>query len=127
MPSILKHGPLDGNSSLLLVRKHTHCIIISEKYIPSIQKSINQQSFLNQYCISGKFCKGLFSQFSTDQSTCALLCLNIGTPKTINFPFGTNGKLMVLGVPIRVSLKFGISRSHDGSIINFHDSFILIL
>ena len=29
--------------------------------------------------------------------------LNIGTPKTINFPFGTNGKLMVLGVPI---LKF---------------------
>ena len=26
--------------------------------------------------------------------------LNIGTPKTINFLFGTNGKLMVLGVPI---------------------------
>ena len=25
---------------------------------------------------------------------------NIGTPKIINFPFGTNGKLMVLGVPI---------------------------
>ena len=24
----------------------------------------------------------------------------IGTPKNINFPFGTNGKLMVLGVPI---------------------------
>ena len=29
-----------------------------------------------------------------------LRCLNIGTPKNINFPFGTNGKLMVLGVPI---------------------------
>ena len=29
-----------------------------------------------------------------------LICLNIGTPKTINFPFETNGKLMVLGVPI---------------------------
>ena len=29
-----------------------------------------------------------------------LKCLNIGTPKTINFPFGTNGKLMILGVPI---------------------------
>ena len=28
------------------------------------------------------------------------MCLNIGTPKTINFPFGTNEKLMVLGVPI---------------------------
>ena len=26
--------------------------------------------------------------------------LNIGTPKTINFPFETNGKLMALGVPI---------------------------
>ena len=30
----------------------------------------------------------------------SLMCLNIGTPKTINFPFGTNGKIIVLGVPI---------------------------
>ena len=28
------------------------------------------------------------------------MCKNIGTPENINFPFGTNGKLMVLGVPI---------------------------
>ena len=28
------------------------------------------------------------------------MCLNIGTPKNINFPFGTNGKLITLGVPI---------------------------
>ena len=28
------------------------------------------------------------------------MCSNIGTPKIINFPFETNGKLMVLGVPI---------------------------
>ena len=28
------------------------------------------------------------------------MCLNTGTPKTINFPFETNGKLMILGVPI---------------------------
>ena len=28
------------------------------------------------------------------------MCLNIGTPKNINFPFETNGKLMILGVPI---------------------------
>ena len=28
------------------------------------------------------------------------MCLNVGTPETINFPFGTNGKLMVLGVPV---------------------------
>ena len=29
-----------------------------------------------------------------------LKCLNIGTPKTINFPFVPNGKLMILGVSI---------------------------
>ena len=29
-----------------------------------------------------------------------LKCLNIGTPKTINFPFAPNGKLIFLGVPI---------------------------
>ena len=29
-----------------------------------------------------------------------LLCLSIGTPKTINFPFVPNGKLVVLGVRI---------------------------
>ena len=33
-----------------------------------------------------------------------MMCLNIGAPKSINFPFGTNGKLMLLGVPI---LKHG--------------------
>ena len=26
------------------------------------------------------------------------MCLNIGAPKPVNFPFGTNGKLMVLEV-----------------------------
>ena len=29
-----------------------------------------------------------------------MVCLTIGKPKNINFPFGTNGKIMVLGVPI---------------------------
>ena len=28
------------------------------------------------------------------------MCLNIGTPKNINFPFETNGKLMISDVPI---------------------------
>ena len=28
-----------------------------------------------------------------------LKCLNIGTPKTINFPFVPNGKLMIFGCP----------------------------
>ena len=29
-----------------------------------------------------------------------LKCLNIGTPKTINFPFVPNGKLMIFSVPV---------------------------
>ena len=28
------------------------------------------------------------------------MCPNFGTPKRINFPFGRNGKLIILGVPI---------------------------
>ena len=28
------------------------------------------------------------------------MCLNIGTPENINFPFETNGKLMILRDPI---------------------------
>ena len=30
----------------------------------------------------------------------AVIYLNFGTPKIMNFPFGTNGKLIILGVPI---------------------------
>ena len=33
-------------------------------------------------------------------SATTLKCLSIGTPKTVNFPFVPNGKLMVLDVPI---------------------------
>ena len=29
-----------------------------------------------------------------------IMCLNIGTPDKHHFPFGTNGKVVVLGVPI---------------------------
>ena len=34
------------------------------------------------------------------QLAITLTCLNIGTPNTINFPFGPNGKFMVIRVPI---------------------------
>ena len=30
----------------------------------------------------------------------AVLCLSFGTLKILNFPFGTNGKFIILGVPI---------------------------
>ena len=39
-----------------------------------------------------------------------MMCLNIGTPNKHHFPFGTNGKVVVLGVPIlkhfRVVIKY---------------------
>ena len=41
--------------------------------------------------------------------------LSIGTPKIINFPFGTNGKLIILGVP-----KF-----RHITIFKFHENEIL--
>ena len=34
------------------------------------------------------------------QDIVAPMCLSIGTPKTINFHFVPNGKLMFLGVPV---------------------------
>ena len=40
-------------------------------------------------------CPKIWAQYSL-----IIMCSNIGTPKIINFPFGTNGKLIVLGVPI---------------------------
>ena len=38
----------------------------------------------------------------------SLIDLNIATPETINFPFGTNGKSMILSVPMGI-LQFSIS------------------
>ena len=32
--------------------------------------------------------------------TLIIICLNIGTPDKHHFPFGTNGKVVVFGVPI---------------------------
>ena len=47
---------------------------------------------------------GNFSKFHIH----TLKCLNIGTPKTINFPFASNGKLMFLGVPISKHIIMGL-------------------
>ena len=50
-----------------------------------------------------------------------LKCLSIGTPKTINFPFASNGKLMVFRCPniqahyngAVIYLIFGTSKNND--------------
>ena len=53
-------------------------------------------------------------------------CLSIGTPKTINFPFVSNGKLMVFRCPniqahfneAEIYLNFGTSKNNEFSIWN---------
>ena len=39
------------------------------------------------------------------------MCVNI--EKTINFPFGANGNLMVLGVPVLKSFKANMDANFD--------------
>ena len=47
-----------------------------------------------------------------------LKCLSIWTPKTINFLFGTNGKLMVLGVPVfeHISVKCNVRQFYGNTV-----------
>ena len=55
-----------------------------------------------------------------------LKCLGIGTPTTINFPFVSNGKLMVFRCPniqahytdAVIYLNFGTSKNYEFSIWN---------
>ena len=42
----------------------------------------------------------IISLYGCENVFTTLKYLSIGTPKTINFPFVPNGKLMVLGVPV---------------------------
>ena len=51
-----------------------------------------------QHSVAFIYCFNLRRKAAADYHI--LKCLSIGTPKTINFPFVPNGKLMVLGVPI---------------------------
>ena len=58
--------------------------------------------------------------------SCTLKCLNIGTPKVINFPFVSNGKLMIFRCPniqtdcieAVLCLKFGTHENNEFSIWN---------
>ena len=56
------------------------------------------------------------------------MCSNIGTPKTINFPFGTNGKLMVLGVPIHKHFRvYEIMNVLEKVLLKCHKLFFIYL
>ena len=55
---------------------------------------------------------------------------NIGTPKTINFPFGTNGKYMVFGVPKHTHFRvveFAKSIDPDEGLIMNHLSWMYLV
>ena len=48
-----------------------------------------------------------------------LICLNIGTSKIINFPFGINGKLMILGVPILMYFRISVQEKKKSVFIDW--------
>ena len=53
-----------------------------------------------------------------------LMCLSIGTPKIINFPFVPNGKLIILRCPkIRANYSLIIMCSNIGTPNNHHFPF----
>ena len=50
------------------------------------------------------------------------MCINIGTPKIINFPFGTNGKINILGVPIFKHSVYNFCKALGSSLGNKNPS-----
>ena len=56
-------------------------------------------------------CEGIVSlAMPCSESVTALMCLSIWTPKIVNFPFGTNEKLMVLSVPLFKQVRLVLYR-----------------
>ena len=53
----------------------------------------------------------MFFRYPSIQAHCneAGIHLNFGTPEIMNFPFGTNGKLMALGVPILKHIRVDVA------------------
>ena len=68
----------------------------------------------------------ILSLFSNCEGVNTLKCLSIGTPRTINFPFVSNGKLMVFRCPniqacyneAVIYLHFGSPKNNEFSIWN---------
>ena len=99
MPNeILKYDIL-GTKPLLFPFKNTlKCISIGTP-------KNNKISICSKSKIDYFGCSKIWAHYSL-----IIMCSNIGTSKTINFPFWTNGKSKVLGVPI---LKHFSTLQHD--------------
>ena len=105
MKTLIRQFPGD---SLIWVYTVSH---ITYREVPKYwdTKIIKFSFVLNVKLITFK-CPKIWAHFSLIP-----MCSNIGTLKTINFPFGTNGKLMVLDVPILKHFRINLSKFKEGS------------
>ena len=60
----------------------------------------NKISICSKWKINYFRCPKFWAQYSL-----IIMCLNIGTLRNYHFPFGTNGKVVVLDVPILKHLR----------------------
>ena len=56
----------------------------------------------NKFSICSKRCPKIWANYSL-----IIMCSNIGTLNNHHFPFGTNGEVVVLGVPILKHFRVG--------------------
>ena len=84
--------------------------------MPRWHHSVSMYRHIGEHIYAKTFCADYFfglhpkSSFGNQTIRCPkswahyscliIMCLNIGTPNNHHFPFGTNGKVVVLGVPI---------------------------
>ena len=73
---------------------------------PNVLKYWDTKKILNfPFVPNGKFIILRCSKIRANYSL-ILMCSNIGTPNNHHFPFRTNGKVVVLGVPILKHLRY---------------------
>ena len=72
--------------------------------------------------------------FKRPSTAPTLKCLSIGTPKTINFPFVSNGKLMIFRCPnipahyneAVIYLNFGTPKNNEFSILEQMENLLFL-
>ena len=79
-----------------------------ETIIPQCASVLGHLKIINfPFVPNGKFiifrCPKIWAHYSL-----IIMCLNIGTPNNHHFPYGTDGKVVVLGVPIHVLEHFRV-------------------
>ena len=87
------------------------CCIQTDVY-PNVLKYWDLKIINFPFVPNGKFitlrCPKIRANYSL-----IIMCSNIGTPNNHHFPFGTNGKVVVLGVPILKHFRVSGNRDMD--------------